>query len=247
MKREQVEHNSPGPRRKARLERQATYMMSLPREIRTMIMMKLEPYQQFILYSEVEDMDFKRWCDEEFWAYALHREFRRRVKMETPHMVENPRWLYFTYVVHRHMFKSHDEVTFQKDLADGTFERVEMYSFGDTRTSLGLTTTTNMLQFVLQLVNARLKHSLRVPLMTIETIDDGGLEYHITLGDANRLCFELIYMFFSKGFSWYKMVEYPDYGEEYLINCHICGKAATGYDAEDPTKLLCGPACSFSK
>jgi hypothetical protein len=252
MKRDEREDDGgvqrPGPRRKARLQAQATYMMRLPREIRAMIMMKLEPYQQYILYNEVDDMRFKEWCDRDFWNYALDREFAG-TKIETPHMASNPRWQYFTYVVHRTMFKSHDEVTFQRDLPDGTFERIDEMHALERGTGFAFNLSVNLAYVIPMIVNAQLKTRGRIPMITISTIDDGGyLEYRMTLEmQSNRFAFELIYMFFSKGFSWRIMIAVGDddgeYAEDYSINCHICGKTATGYVAEDPSKLLCGPRC----
>lgn len=245
MKREAIEL-SPEPRRRARLEAQATYMMSLPRDIRTMIMMKLEPYQQYMLYKEVSDDRFKKWCDGEFWSYALPREFPEHALGEGPEMTKHPRWRYFTYVIYQEIFSRKKEIFFGKDVPNGLHVSVEMNAFHNT--SLAIRVSRNWPAYIMWLLEKLLTRNKHVPLVNIGTFTDPeeDTEIHFTIHeDARRICFELIFNLFSKGFSWYKYLDdlADEDQENYEINCHICGKVATGYAAEDPTKLLCGPAC----
>lgn len=238
---------NPAVRRKAKLEREATWLMGLPKDIRRMIMMKLEPHHQFILYNEVTDQSFKQWCDEDFWNYALGRI--RPVKVYA-FMAKHPRWRYFTYVIQREMFKRRENIYFGKERPDGIPISVEMRAFE--QTSLVIHVSRNWPELVMKLVEQMLKRE-HVPLMNISSYEDDsevGIVFH---EDSRQLCFELIFQLFSAGFSWHKPVEFMksredgtvfEFQSDYEINCHICGKVATGYSAENPTKLLCGPACA---
>lgn len=55
---------------------------------------------------------------------------------------------------------------------------------------------------------------------------------------------ECYYHFFSLGYKYHVQ---RGWDRVFHIGCHICGQVATGYSAEDPSKLLCGPICNNNK
>ena len=67
----------------------------------------------------------------------------------------------------------------------------------------------------------------------------GRIRYSLQESKIARVIYQLFEMH-------YKVAINPGDEERFfLIGCHLCGSpAVTGYSAEDPSKLLCGPVCN---
>jgi hypothetical protein len=113
MKRDEREYveDIPEATRKARLEEEAANLMSLPKEIRAMLMMKMEPVDMYMLYKAVDNANFKQWCDVFFWDYA----FRQRFPDIAPprQMSVNPRHRFFAHVLENALFVEPQSMEFR--------------------------------------------------------------------------------------------------------------------------------------
>ena len=119
MKRDEREYDEdlPDATRKARLEEEAATLLSLPKDVRKIIMIKLKPIDMYALYSGVKNYAFKKWCDDHFWDYAL----RTLVPDVRPpeHMV-HPRWRFFAFALGiRASTGRVRTISFDKTMADG--------------------------------------------------------------------------------------------------------------------------------
>lgn len=236
MKRDEREEEeeiepSPGPRRKARLEEEAKTLMSLPKEIREMIMLKLDPIDMYALYSGVDNYDFKKWCDDYFWGRAFSRVFPAFVQQ--PHM-RHPRWTFFA-------------ATLAKEHVTGKKGALRFFIGANPVDTILVTKGVDMddteILFQRQRVDiGRLlfDHFVRIRNEVPTIVDDMGFR-RMKFPFSVKPLAELLYHIFAAG---YKYRVNLSNRRSFFLGCHICGSATiTGYSADDPTKLLCGPAC----
>jgi hypothetical protein len=243
MKREEREYAEvvPEATRKARLEQQANTLLDLPKDVRKMIMIQMDPIDMYALYSGVDNYAFKKWCDQHFWDYALRTRYPY-VRAQQ-HMV-HPRWRFFAYTL-----------TQLDALDDSRLNDLEFERLNDNRQTLSIVSIrevrwpqdgkqlsiqfrpNNVIvgQFALQLF---VGSNNEIP--DIMTNYDGYRNIQITLDQLPPIFYRL----FELG---YKLRIW--HNETYhLLGCHLCGSpAVTGYSAEDPSKLLCGPTCTALK
>lgn len=238
-KREEREYEEvvPEATRKARLEQEAKTLLDLPKDVRKMVMIRLKPIDMYALYSGVDNYVFKKWCDQHFWDYALRQVF--------PHVTPavnmvHPRWRFFAHAL-----------TTLDSLGDSRLTNLEFERLNDNRQTLSIVRIdevrwpndgkqlsiqfrpNNVIvgQFVLQLV---IESNNEIP--HIMTTVGGYRNVQIKLDHLPAIFYRL----FESG---YKLRIYGK-GTYHLLGCHLCGSpAVTGYCAEDPSKLLCGPEC----
>jgi hypothetical protein len=239
MKRDEREYEeeeeTPSSTQKARLEEEAASLLSLPNDIRKMVMMKMKPIDMYVLYDAVNNYGFKKWCDTQFWDYALRQLAPDYVP---PEYMRHPRWRFFSYTLANLFFDRKNPLRAAvfinpriPDTDDITvhvrYQSVE-FLFLKTRVDVG--------RF---LFDTHVTNTNTMPHILTEEGQDSTIYVRPGTRVVIAVCY---YHFFSLG---YKYAVYRSRGREFLLGCHLCGREAKGYSAEDPSKLLCGmPGCS---
>lgn len=264
MKREEREYEEAVPEatRKARLEQQAANLMSLPLEIREMVMLKMSPVDMYMLYKAVNNQEFRQWCDEYFWNYAISQLFPGFVVPK--YMTVYPRHMFLAYVAEKEMFDRNTNEEFRDtnhELPDVNFE-YDLAMEDDNRVTFAMEISS---LYIDEHDDERLRISLifRTFMATLPSASDayfgvfhrygnysaemrGSIEY------IRNFVREHLFYLFREGYFWRFLFDRdgpdlyrPIYTKiPFAIGCHICGSPeVTGYSAEDPSKLLCGPGC----
>jgi len=238
MKREEREYAEivPEATRKARLEQQANTLLDLPKDVRKMIMIRLKPIDMYVLYSGVDNYAFKKWCDDYFWDYA----FRQLFPNVTPEAnMVHPRWRFFAYALAALDVQPSATLRFidmrQNYVNRDTIRVILTY---DARFVVHV--EEEAVNFGTFIINMYIRHYDSLPV--IERLEN--LLRVITFSDTELLP-ALFYEIFRRGYKLHVLLR-P--GQRFFLGCHICGSpAVTGYSAEDPSKLLCGPSCTALK
>jgi hypothetical protein len=239
-KRDEREYDEQLPEgtRKARLEEEAATLLSLPSDIRKMVMIKLHPIDMYALYSGVDNYAFKKWCDRHFWNWALPVLLP---DYEPPAYMVHPRWRFFSYTLAslffnrtyplRNAYFVNPRVPANVD--DGISIHIgsngTSFSFQKTHVDIG------RFLFDTHVANSGDLPNIRTAL--------GSPDATVTVLPTTRVIIAACYYrFFGLGLK-YSVNASTDH--EFAIGCHLCGSTAvTGYSAEDPSKLLCGRECT---
>jgi hypothetical protein len=231
----------PEATRKARLEQQAKTLLDLPKDVRKMIMIQMDPIDMYALYSGVDNYAFKKWCDDHFWNWALPRLLP---DYEPPAYMVHPRWRFFSYTLASLFFDRARPLRSAHFVDPGVPANVDLgisirnglkgaaFSFAKTRVDIG--------RFLFE---THVANNNDLPHIATTL---GYPDATVTVLPTTRVLIAACYYhFFGLGFK-YSVHRGSDY--EFSIGCHLCGSpAVTGYSAEDPSKLLCGPECTTLK
>ena len=228
----------PEATRKARLEEEAATLLSLPKDVRKMVMIKLKPIDMYALYSGVDNYAFKKWCDQHFWDYALRTLFPDTDPSE--HMV-HPRWRFFSYALAERWSRGRI-IAFEKphpDRLDVDWALLVEITLRDSGNTLRVSFDRSDLSFASFLIQLYIAQQPQVPLIERVGTFTGSIDYVV----SKERVITILYKLFTLR---YKFVAKPgDYERVFFLGCHLCGSSAvTGYSAEDPSKLLCGPVCN---
>jgi hypothetical protein len=237
MKRDEREYEEeiPETTQKARLEKEAASLLSLPTDTRRMVMMKLKPIYMYALYAGVDNEEFKRWCDYQFWDWAFFQMFPGAAVQET---MRHPRWKFFAHAIATRMSsQTHNSVGFVNPRRYSDLDNVEI-EFTRKNGPLRVTFYRLIEKIGTFLFNLYVQLYRMVPVILRDT---RPIRLQIEFVYDYDILAQILYQLFNFGYKFY--VDLP-WGREFNIGCHICGQAANGYSAEDPSKLLCGPTCN---
>jgi hypothetical protein len=243
MKRDEREYAEeiPEATRKARLEQEAATLLSLPKDVRKMVMIQLKPIDMYALYSGVDNYAFKRWCDDHFWNWALSRLLP---DYEPPAYMTHPRWRFFSYMLASLFYDR------SRPLRSAYFVNPRVPANVDDGISIHVGIRGIVFSF------AKIRVDIGRFLFETHVANNGDLpniatalgppDATVTVLPTTRVVIAACYYhFFSLGFK-YQVIKTGD--REFAIGCHLCGSpAVTGYCAEDPSKLLCGRECTLKK
>lgn len=228
MKREEREYAEvvPEATRKARLEQEAATLMSLPKDIRTMLMMKLKPIDMYALYRGVDNVEFQRWCDTEFWYHAIRRDYNGHLKQM---MADNPffgefgqnlKWLFFSHALPH-------EITLRKYGQSETFEFAGA-NLENARLRLDFASPDEaprmwqvQLNFDETLVDfaARLYRLMVHDAQRVLTVSRGWQGTIIFSTETNFIVPNILYMLFEAGY--YLIIRHKN-KPVFLLGCHLC-------------------------
>jgi hypothetical protein len=245
MKRDEREYveDIPEATRKARLEEEATTLLSLPKDIRKMVMMKLKPIDMYALYSGVDNYAFKKWCDDQFWDYALRAMFP---DVRAPEEMVHPRWRFFAYALAKRL--SRRGLMFEKPYSDRPemdwvlIVDVSLHNAGSVLQNAGRVLHVSFdrhdVSFGSFLIQLYIEQQSQIPIVERNGTFTGSIEY-VPSDERNT---KILYRLFTLR---YKLIVRPGRRQrEFLLGCHLCGSpVVAGYAKEDPTKLLCGREC----
>lgn len=266
MKREEREYAEvvPEATRKARLEQEATTLLNLPKDVRKLIMIQMDPIDMYMLYAGVQNHAFRRWCDEEFWSFAFPRIFPDATAPS--YMRSNPRQKFFAYVIERNLFEVPQSIELRDTRMSYPDINVEYENITEESVKLDIE------------ILGRIEDDRDGEKQIASAMFQGFMQTHMDIGDSNFKVYRFsrhylvniqgpvaemrkflraeIFRLFRSGYG-YRTVFFRNDTEVYrgiratlpfLTGCHLCGSpTVTGYSAEDPSKLLCGPGCTTLK